>query len=478
MPQYDNDTQRTLIAPHVDTIIDSFVPDHIESNYPDLIAFVRAYLAYLEESSLAGYYQNTLPLQRDVRTQDSEFLRRIEREIGLFVPREYEANPKLFYDKISDLWRSKGSQEAIETFFRLFLNDPVQIRLPWEQVLIPSDGRWTQETKIRVSSISGNPRDFAGKQIVQIESFASATVSRVDRRVYSDGIIWELTLVKGSIVGEFFIGNDIAIEDDLDTRAEIYRSVSRINVESGGTDYRVGDRVYLQGFEGITFVANVGRIDSDTGEILTLEISNFGSGNTPNHIQENNTTDEYYLEDFLLFEYDSPNDQVGQTSLEFAVDTLNGSGATFSISYSPLVEPEGRYIGVKGQLSESIVLQDSFFFQKYSYEVITNFPLDLWEGPIKKTVSPAGTIVFGNVRVTDELDLGADAELFSFITVPAVYELKDTQSLGESIIGFIQDYTIGSDFFFLEAYVGDEVTNQTSTSGSNTETESFSTQQI
>ena len=478
MPQYDNETQRTLIAPHVDTIIDSFVPDHIEANYPDLIAFVRAYLAYLEESNLAGYYQNTLPQQRDVRTQDSEFLRRIEREIGLFVPREYEADPKLFYDRISELWRSKGSQEAIETFFRLFLNDPVQIRLPWEQVLIPSDGRWTQETKIRVSSISGNPRDFAGKQIVQIESFASATVSRVDRRVYSDGIIWELTLVKGSIVGEFFERNDIAIEDDLNTRAEIYRSVSQINVETGGTDYRIGDRVFLQGFEGITFVANVNRIDEDTGAILNLEISNFGSGNTPDHIQENNTTDEYYLEDFLLFEYDSPNDQVGQSTLEFTVDTLNGSGATFSISYAPLVEPEGRYIGVKGQLSESIVLQDSFFFQKYSYEVITNFPLDLWEGPIKKTVSPAGTIVFGNVRVTDELELGVDAELFSFVTVPAVYELKDTQALGESVIGFIQDYTVGSDFFFLESYVGDEVANQTTTSGTNTESETFSTQQI
>ena len=478
MADYDNDTRKSLIAPHVDSIIDSFIPDHIEENYPDLIAFVRAYLKYLEETNQSAYYQNTLPQQRDIRTQDAEFLKRIEREIGLFVPRVYEANPRIFYDRISDLWRSKGSQEAIETFFRIFLNDPVQIRLPWEQVLIPSDGRWSQDTIIRVSSIAGDPRTFAGKVIIQIESFASAIVSRVERRVYSDGIIWELTLVKGSIVGEFFSENIITIEDDINVRAEVYRSVSEINVIDGGTNYEIGDRVFLEGFEGITFVANVNRIDNDTGEILGLKISNFGSGNTPEHIKESNTTEEYFLEDFLLYEYDSGNAQVGQSTLEFSVDTIFGSGATFSISYNPIVETEGRYIGVKGQLSESIVLQDSFFYQKYSYEVITNFPIDTWEGSIKRTVSPAGTIAFSNVRVFDILDLRAQAQLFRFVTTPALYVAVDTQSLDETMIGFVQDYAVGTDFYFLGSYVGDEVMNEESSSGTNTDSSTFTTQQI
>ena len=479
MSEYDeNDKRRNLIAPHVDTIIDSFIPDHIEANYPDLIAFVRAYLKYLEESNQSAYYQNTLPQQRDIRTQDSEFLKRIEKEIGLFAPREFESDPKLFYDRISDLWRSKGSQEAIQTFFRIFLNDPVQIRLPWEQVLIPSDGRWSQNTILRVSSINGDPRDFAGKVVVQIESFASAVVSQVDRRVYADGIIWELTLVKGSVVGEFFDENTVTIEDDINTRAEVYRSVSEINILDGGTNYEVGDRVFLEGLEGVTFIANVSRVDDDTGEILNLTISNFGSGNTPEHIKETNTSDEYFLEDFLLYEYDSGNAQVGQSTLEFSVETIFGSGASFSVSYNPLVETEGRYIGVKGQLSESIVLQDSFFYQKYSYEVITNFPIDIWEGSIKRTVSPAGTIAFANVRVFDTLDLEADAQLFRFVTTPAVYNVTDTQVLGETIVAFAQDYTVGTDFFFLESYVGDEVTDQSTSSGTNSDSNAFTTQQI
>ena len=469
--------KNSKISPHVSTLIDSFVPDHIQANFPQLLDFVRAYLTYLEESNYSGYYQNTLPEQRDVRQQDEQFLRRIENEIGLFVPRDYQADPKIFYDRISDLWRAKGSEEAIKTFFRIFLDDPVQIRLPWDQVLIPSDGRWIQEDKIRVSSISGDPRDFAGREIFQVQSFASAIVSRVDRRVYSDGIIWELTLSKGSIVGEFFAKNTITIEDDLTLRAEIYKSVAEIQIDSGGTNFEVGDRITLDGYEGVSFVAFVDRVDENTGEILSIELSNFGSGNTPNHVKESNTTEEYYLEDFLLYEYDT-NNQVGASSLTFLVDTLNGSGGSFSIRYAPVIRTEGKYVGVKGQLSESIVLQDSFFYQKYSYEVLTNFPISLWKGPVKKTVSPAGTIPFGNARVTDLLDLSIDPSQFSFITTPALYELQDTSSIGESVDSFSQDYNVVDDFYFLESYVGTELVDLALTVGVNSDSDSFTTEQV
>lgn len=468
---------KRAISPHLASLIDSFVPEHVRANYPQLVDFIRAYFSYLEESNLSGYYQNTLPEQRDIRQQDEQFLRRIEKEIGLFVPRDYQANPKVFYDKISDLWRSKGSQESIETFFRIFLDDPVQIRLPWDQVLIPSDGRWIQEDKIRVSSISGDPNDFAGREIFQVESFASAIVSRVERRVYSDGIIWELTLSKSSVVGDFFEKNTITTEEDFLLRAEIYRSAAEIEIDSGGTGYRPGDRIFLEGYEGVTFVAFVDRVDEDTGEILDTQISNYGSGNTPDHIKESNDTEQYYLEDFLLYEYDT-NNQVGSSTLEFVVESRNGSGASFSISYAPIIRTEGKYIGVRGQLSESIVLQDSFFYQKYSYEVLTNFPISLWQGPIKKTVSPAGTLIFGNVRVTDTLDLSVETEQFSFVTTPAIYDLDESQTASESLLLFYQDYSVPEDTYFSEDYVAEIVADASSSSGSNTESDLFTTEVI
>lgn len=474
MPSYNDNKSRTSLAPHVDSVIDSFIPDHIQANYPELIAFVRAYLSYLEESNLSGYYQNTLQNQRDIRTQDQEFLRRIEKEIGLFVPRDFSADPQIFYDRISEVWRSKGTEEGLKLFFRLFLNDPVQVRLPWEQVLIPSDGRWVIEDKIRVSSISGNPEDFAGTRIFQIESFAEATVSKVERRVYSDGIIWELILLKGSIFGNFVAGNTVSIETDVNTRAEVYRSVTSLDIVNAGTDYQVGDFITLDGYEGVTFTAYVDTVDED-GAITAVRIANYGSGNTPNHIRESNTEEEYYLKDFLLYEYSTDN-QVGESSLTINVDTVSGAGASFNINYGSLIQTEGRYIGVKGQLSESIVLQDSFFYQRYSYEVLTNFPINVWQGSIKRTISPAGTIPFANIRISDNLDLSVNAQQFSSLTIPGIYNIELTDTISEDMVGFLQDYN--SDFYFADDYTGEIVFEETSSSGTTSSTDSFTTESI
>jgi len=298
MPTNNNSTQ---YSPFVSSLIDSFVPDQIRANYPDLIAFIAAYLDFLETTHESGYYQNTLPQQRDIQTQEEEFLRRIEKEIGLFVPREYEATPRVFYNKISELWRSKGSREAVETFFRLFLNDTVQVRFPWDSVLKPSDGRWQAPQKIRVSLISGDPDDLASKRVQQIEEYGFATVTKVERKVYADQTIYELTILRSETVGNFKVGNRITTED-RSVEAEIYNSVSDIIIESAGTGYEIGDRIRLEGRSRISFEARVTDVDN-SGGITNISILDFGSGTTPNHILEVQGSGRFFLDGFRIFQY-------------------------------------------------------------------------------------------------------------------------------------------------------------------------------
>jgi len=459
---------RTEYSPFVSSLIDSFVPDHVRANYPDLIAFIAAYLDYLETSNLSGYYQNTLPQQRNIESQDEQFLRRIEQEIGLFVPREYEATPRVFYNKISELWRSKGSTEAVETFFRLFLNDTVQVRFPWDFVLKPSDGRWQAPEKIRVSLISGDPEAFASRRVEQLEEYGFTTVTRVERKVYADQTIYELTILRSDTVGEFKVGNRIATED-RSTIGEIYNSVSNIVIESPGSGYSVGDRIRLEGRSRISFEARVTDVD-EIGAIQNVSILDFGSGTTPEHILDSRSSGQYFLNEFGIFQYvgedrqldladnvdiseDSftgftqnytegiyfsqpysgtalfsstdlslinqaltesdiqvfPSDLVPSPS--YQIDTTDGNGAAFSLEFSPIVETSGYYDGVRGQLSEAIVLQDSEFYQKFSYEVVTSYSYDRWIEPLKNHVHPSGTKPFGLINKIERLD--PSVEIFS-----------------------------------------------------------------
>lgn len=448
-------------SPFVSSMIDSFVPDHIRANYPDLIAFVGAYLDFLETTHESGYYQNTLPQQRDIESQEEEFLRRIEKEIGLFVPREYEASPRLFYNKISELWRAKGSREAVETFFQLFLNDTVQVRFPWDFVLKPSDGRWQAPEKIRVSLISGDPNDFASQRIQQIEEYGFTTVTRVERKVYADQTIYELTLSRGETVGNFKVGNRVTTSD-RSVVAEIYNSVSNLIIQSSGSGYEVGDRIRLEGRSRISFEARVTEVDG-TGGITDVSVLDFGSGTTPNHILDVQGSGRFFLNEFRIFQYVDDDRSVGladnidisEETLEgyrqtytsdtyfsglyvgdsiftavdqslvenplqnesvitqpsdpsdplvFQVDTVDGIGAQFSLEFGPIVGSAGYYDGVRGQLSEAIVLQDSEFYQKFSYEVVTAYPIDQWIEPLKTHVHPSGTKPFGLINKIDRID--------------------------------------------------------------------------
>jgi hypothetical protein len=287
------------ISPHLSALIDKFMPETIRARHPAFVDFLQAYFNFLEDFNGASYFQNTLPQQRDLYYQEEEFLRQIEKEIGLFVPREYASDPKDFYSRISELWRAKGSEDAIKTFFLLFLDDPVEINLPWEKVLKPSDGNWVADRKVRVSIIEGNPEDFIGKTITQINLAAYANVDKVEKVVYSDGIVYEFTIIPNTQFGEFTDQAEIIVQG-TNLRAEIYRSVTSVNVINGGSNYKVGDRIQIDRFEGYSFVAYVTSI-GPIGNITGVQIANHGAGSTPLHIRAANTEELYYKKDFILY---------------------------------------------------------------------------------------------------------------------------------------------------------------------------------
>jgi hypothetical protein len=486
-------------------MIDSFVPDHIRANYPDLIAFVGAYLDFLETTHESGYYQNTLPQQRDIESQEEEFLRRIEKEIGLFVPREYEASPRLFYNKISELWRAKGSREAVETFFQLFLNDTVQVRFPWDSVLKPSDGRWQSPEKLRVSLISGNPNDLANQRIQQIEEYGFTTVKKIERKVYADQTIYELTLSRGETIGNFVVGNRI-ITEDRSVVAEIYNSVSNVVIESSGSGYEIGDRIRLEGRSRISFEARVTNVNTNGG-IAEIVILDFGSGTTPNHILEVQGSGRFFLNRFRVFQYTDDNREldlgdnldISEESVEilssdddytllnnyfdgfyvgrivgavtddslvdspltssniiitpsdpteplvFQVDSVDGTGATFSLAFSPIVKSEGYYDGVRGQLSESIVLQDSEFYQKFSYEVVTSYPIEQWIEPLKTHVHPSGTKPFGLINKIDRIDAQANILSNDVLVLTPQNRAKTSETVAKTFTKILGDCTICAD---------------------------------
>ena len=88
--------------------------------------------------------------QRDVDTIRTAFLEMLQKEIAASIPRNLQSDKKVLYKNITQFYRERGSVESIKVFFRLLLNDEVEVSYPGDQMLIPSSGDWDPDAASRV----------------------------------------------------------------------------------------------------------------------------------------------------------------------------------------------------------------------------------------------------------------------------------------------------------------------------------------
>ena len=158
---------------NISSYIDELVPDHVESKYPDLVNFLKTYALYLERSNQSGFYLNALDIQRDIDFVEDNLLTELQNEIGIAVPRDFATNPRMFYKRLVEFYKSRGTPESITSFFRMIYDDDVETYFPFVDVLIPSDGDWTDQTTAVIANrtgftprntftISGTPTEITG----------------------------------------------------------------------------------------------------------------------------------------------------------------------------------------------------------------------------------------------------------------------------------------------------------------------------
>jgi hypothetical protein len=193
---------------NISSYIDELVPDHIESSFPDLVNFLKTYALYLERSNQSGFYLNALDIQRDIDFVEDNLLTELQNEIGIAVPRDFATNPRMFYKRLVEFYKSRGTPESITSFFRMIYDDDVETYFPFVDVLIPSDGDWTDQTTAVIANrtgftprntftISGTPTEITGNNdngtaaffdddIVFVNNALQTPVTDYTETVYSD----------------------------------------------------------------------------------------------------------------------------------------------------------------------------------------------------------------------------------------------------------------------------------------------------
>ena len=259
----------SLVKAKVSTVIEDQIPDFIREDHTTFVLFLKSYYEYL------GTIENrNLENLRDIDNTLDEFIEFFAKEILNPIPKDILADKRLLAKRVKELYLSKGNINSYKLLFRLLYDIPAEIYVPKVDLLRVSDGKFSRDTVIRTTLVSGNPNDLIGKTIIQGAS-ASAVVENVLSTRYLDEEVYEIFINPFSIVGEFKIDENITTAE-ADVVLKLKAVIVKLKIDDSGLYYNVGDKISFNSAEGSAAFAEVTGITA--GSIKEIQIDSKGSG--------------------------------------------------------------------------------------------------------------------------------------------------------------------------------------------------------
>ena len=336
---------------------------------------------------------------RDIDESIPEFVDLIRKELIPQIPQKLyrddnatnynEVDVQKFIKFSKQFYKSKGTEKSIQFLFRILFNSDVSFYYPKTDMLRVSDGKWSVDKVIRITptvtesniSIEEFRELYLGERIIGAISGATAIIQDIDNIAITGGGSLKRELKLSDINGEFNITGESILLFKLDNSKDIVvgsakRCIQSLKILTGGIGYKIGDQITSTN----SFLAKVTSVD-DTGKILDYKIDNFG------------------------FDYAS--------TPVFTTNVVGASGATFEATLGVLLVYEGIYIGTDGQLSSAKKIQDSEYYQDFSYEIVSDQSANIFGQFLNTMIHPAGLKLFSKILSIKEDSLYLDRYNFN-----------------------------------------------------------------
>jgi len=125
---------------------------------------------------------------------------------------------------------------------------------------------------------------------------------------------------------------------------------------------------------------------------------------------------------------------------ETITSNVTSTSATITVdSGAALQQKEGRYIGTRGQLSSDQRLQDSFYYQDYSYVLRSPQFVERYRETVLNLLHPGGTKLFGETTIISPFSVRSSTTDTAF-EVDVEFDLQTDQQIGN-----VQSVIVGPD---------------------------------
>ena len=447
--------------------VEGQLPAFVKQDHPTFVAFLEAYYEYMEQLGkpyeIVGNLNNYVNLDKTTTT----FLEYFKKQFGEDIPQAVfaNANKPFVLKHLRDFYRSKGSEKSFQFLFRLLYKEEIDFYFPGKDMLRVSDGKYVKDKILRVVDTSGSDAvfDLSGKEITGSTSGATALVETILKE--NIGALVVSTIFLSNVVGTFQTNETITdgtltftlggmVTDYTITNAGCGYSVGDavpvtgggasssgtfITIESlttgfiksativsGGSGYVVGDKLTIDNSTSMDIDARtvsllVKTIDG-SGAITSIEIENAGRGYSSIPLVSGGGTGTG-LSITLL------GTSVGGIKTLKIINNGFGFESNPTLNFSALGDGEAtgtgivssyenefnkNFIGNDGFLSDANYIQDSFYYQLFSYVLTSGESITKWRDIVKRTTHPAGLALFGNLQLINSI-----STTFSITGTPA-----------------------------------------------------------
>lgn len=360
------------------------VPEFVRADYPEFIEFMEAYFEFLESQ------KNSVLETRDLMSAADKFVELMKQEVSTNLP-TLVADERIVVSRLREFYRSKGSLASFEFLFKVVFGKNVQIHFPSTQLLKPSDGKWIQENSMIVEVIYGDVSKIVGRSLDVIDegNDIRVKVERVEAATELGGNLYELFVDK-RFFGKFSVG-DVAYNDDKTFKALIKPTLRKASVQKKGSGFRKGQLYNVLHPNGEGTILKVKDVDSNGG-LKTVDIIKFGQGYTADFVLEVYPSNKS-IEDGRFYD-GSPNGWPDQNKV-----------GQIKFTVGEIAKYPGYFATNDGFISDDIRIQDSKYYQTYSYVVKISERLDSYKPLLKALVHPAGFALFGSYDIENKFDL-------------------------------------------------------------------------
>lgn len=265
------------------TFIEQQFPTIYREEGPFFVEFLKQYFVWLETDTTSPVYHSRKYLSdHDIDTTVDGFIVYFKEKYLKNIQLNTATNTKQLIKNSIDLYRSKGTENAISLFFDLIFSAEAEVYYPGNDVFRLSDADFAIPEYIEITSKPIN-RLLVGRSVTGVESRATAFVERLVRRRVKNNFIEVLYI--SAVTGQFQTGEIIRLTTPGNTAMSEFPamlgSLTSLDVEDGGDGFAKGEVVNLTSRTGAQGKAIVEEIKSINGTV-DFDLVHGGWGYTSN----------------------------------------------------------------------------------------------------------------------------------------------------------------------------------------------------